>query len=89
MSKNQISKLNDLLRTTFIGGKVLTTTGIHQLPDDVQEDIITKVRTFDEFTEDNDPYGEHDFGAFQQASAGKIFWKIDYYAPNMEQGSED
>ncbi|MBM1691629.1 DUF3768 domain-containing protein [Sulfitobacter geojensis] len=89
MSKNNISQLNDLLRTTFIGGKVLTTPGIHQLPDDVQEDIITKVRTFDEFTEDNDPYGEHDFGAFQQANAGKIFWKIDYYAPNMEQGSED
>lgn len=34
--------------------------------------------TFDTFTADNDPYGEHDFGAFD-AGGEKIFWKIDYY----------
>jgi len=89
MTKYTIPELNDLLRTTFIGGKILTTIGINQLPAEVQENIITKVCTFDNFTEDNDPYGEHDFGAFEQLGAGKIFWKIDYYAPDMERGSED
>lgn len=89
MTKPTIPQLNDLLRTTFIGGKTLTTVGINQLPAEVQEDIITRVRTFKDFSEDNDPYGEHDFGAFEQSGAGKIFWKIDYYAPDMERGSED
>ena len=89
MAKHTISELNDLLRNTFIGGKVLTTTGIQELPAEVREDILTKVRTFDDFSEDNDPYNEHDFGAFTQSGAGKIFWKIDYYAPDMMHGSED
>ncbi len=43
---------------------------------------------FDSFTEDNDPHGEHDFGAFEHAGQ-RIFWKIDYYAPDMEHGSEN
>jgi hypothetical protein len=42
----------------------------------------------DSFTEDNDPHGEHDFGAFEHEGA-RIFWKIDYYAPDMEHGSEN
>jgi hypothetical protein len=45
-------------------------------------------RIFDSFTPDNDPYGEHDFGAFEHEGQ-RIFWKIDYYAPDMEHGSED
>ena len=89
MAKHTISDLNDLLRQTFIGGKVLITQGISNLSDEVQESVVTKVRSFSEFTEDNDPYGEHDFGAFNHTEAGKIFWKIDYYAPDMECGSED
>jgi Protein of unknown function (DUF3768) len=53
-----------------------------------QAAILSKVMEHDEFTDDNDPHGEHDFGAFDHA--GKlIFWKIDYYDPSMESGSED
>ena len=36
------------------------------------------VASFAAFTEDNDPYGEHDFGAFH-LSGDKLFWKIDTY----------
>ena len=89
MSTNTIAKLNDLLRTTFIGGQIVMTAGIAALPPEVQEDIVTKVRTFNDFSEDNDPYGERDFGAFDQSGAGKIFWKIDYYDRTLEQGSPD
>ena len=89
MSTNTIAKLNDLLRTTFIGGQIVMTAGIAALPPEVQEDIVTKVRTFNDFSEDNDPYGERDFGAFDQSGAGKVFWKIDYYDKAMEYGSED
>jgi hypothetical protein len=41
-----------------------------------------------EFTDDNDPYGEHDFGSFGLCNR-KFFWKIDYYDPQLEYGSED
>jgi hypothetical protein len=37
---------------------------------------------------DNDPQGERDFGAFEH-NGDRIFWKIDYYAHDMEHGSED
>ena len=36
----------------------------------------------------HDPEGEHDFGAFEHGGA-RFFWKIDYYTPDMEHGSED
>lgn len=62
MSKNNISQLNDLLRTTFFGGKILLTGGVGALPDEVRNEIMGKVRAFDDFSEDSDPYGEHDFG---------------------------
>ena len=49
---------------------------------------MTMVSAFDSFTEDNDPYGEHDFGSID-CLGKKLFWKIDCYAPNMESGSPD
>lgn len=84
-----IADLNDLLRMTFIGGRVMMTSGIDALPFPVRESILGRVRTFDAFSEDNDPYGEHDFGSFEQEGAGRIFWKIDYYDPTLTGGSED
>ncbi len=50
--------------------------------------VVELVRAFDNFTQDNDPYGEHDFGSFEY-QAQTIFWKIDYYALDMQHGSED
>lgn len=40
--------------------------------------ILNKVRTFKDFNEGDDPYDEHDFGAFD-FKGKKIFWKIDNY----------
>jgi hypothetical protein len=88
-SSPSITKLNDVLRTTFLTGRVILTEGIASLSETQQEDIITKVRTFDAFCEDNDPYGEHDFGAFDQEGVGKIFWKIDYYDVDYHWHSPD
>jgi hypothetical protein len=84
----RIAFLNDNFRKTFIGGKTLITRGVAALPEQDQADILEKVRTFDAFTEDNDPYREHDFGAFEH-NGQKIFWKIDYYDPSMQFGSEN
>lgn len=85
----RIAKLNDLCRTApGIGGRWVQTEGIRALPAADQSAIREKVETFRKFTEDNDPYGERNFGAFTH-NGEKIFWKIDYYAPDMEHGSED
>jgi hypothetical protein len=41
-------------------------------------DIVTLVKVFNSFNEDNNPWEERDFGSFVY-SEQKIFWKIDYY----------
>jgi hypothetical protein len=72
-----------------IPGRAFATAGVSALPVAAQLLIWSKVASFAEFTEDNDPYGEHDFGAFEFPGAGRIFWKIDYYADStMQWGSE-
>ena len=40
--------------------------------------VIEEVRQFRDFSEDNDPYGERDFGSFAWGCE-TIYWKIDYY----------
>lgn len=84
-----IDELNDLLRTTFLTGTVILTPGIRALPDAVREEVITKVRTFDDFHPDNDPHGEHDFGSISDPDAGTVFWKIDYYDRDLRFESPD
>jgi Protein of unknown function (DUF3768) len=71
-----------------VGGRVFHTQGIAALPPLVQFAILKKVELFDSFTEGNDPHGEHDFGAFEHEGQ-HIFWKISYYASDMEHGSEN
>jgi hypothetical protein len=71
-----------------VQGQMLMTPGISQLP---PEDIIAvwaRVRDFNDFSEGNDPYAEHDFGAFDHGGQ-KFFWKIDYYDTDFSSGSED
>ena len=41
-----IRQLNDRLRATFIGGRLLLTSGIQALPQADREAIVTKVREF-------------------------------------------
>jgi len=88
MSTERTRELNDALRTTMTGGKVFITTGVDALPSDVKAMAIRKVATFSDFTADNDPHGEHDFGSFELIGR-KFFWKIDYYDLAMEFGSDD
>src|SRR5712691_2712057 len=88
MSAEKIRALNDAFRTTMIGGRVMMTTGVDALPSDVKAMVIRRVATFSDFSPDNDPHGEHDFGNFTLAGR-KFFWKIDAYDADMRFGSED
>lgn len=67
---------------------MLLTRGIADLPEAHRTAIIARVQAFSDFSEDNDPYREHDFGAFDY-DGHNILWKIDYYDRAMEYGSPD
>jgi hypothetical protein len=73
-----IRSLNDEARHHFTDGRVVLTRGIAALPEKEQAEILDRVCKFEDFTPDNDPYGEHDFGAFEY-NGEPIFWKIDLY----------
>lgn len=93
MSNQTIAALNDQLRALIpLAPKTLgactVTQGVLALSATTIAQVYTRVRTFSEFTEDNDPYGEHDFGSFE-IDDQKFFWKIDYYDLNLEFASED
>jgi hypothetical protein len=60
-----IAELNDAFRKSLFGGNVYLTRGISALSIAAQNEIVGRVRTFDAFGPDNDPYGEHDFGSFE------------------------
>jgi Protein of unknown function (DUF3768) len=84
----RIRVMNDNFRGTFLGGTVVLTQGVAGMPLDVKAEALLKVKRFSEFTRDNDPYGEHDFGHFEIAGE-TFYWKIDYYDPDCQNGSED
>ena len=71
----RIAVLNDRLRQTFWGGKVMMTQGVSALPEDLQLSLFLMVAEYDDFTPDNDPYGERNFGCITIAGE-KFFWKI-------------
>lgn len=93
----QIRALNDQFRTTLQGGTVLMSRGVLALGLAIQAQVLAKVRAFSAFTPDNDPWGEHDFGAFEielpDAAGGlireRIFFKIEYYDLTRAYHSDD
>lgn len=80
----KVAELNDNLRKTFTGGRVLLTIGFRTLPEDEQTEVLQKVRAFNDFTPDNDLFGEHDFGSITSNRGTQVFWKIDLYDINDE-----
>jgi hypothetical protein len=87
-ASRRIRTLNDNFRTTFIGGNVVFTQMVAELPLDFKAQAILAVQDFTAFDGDNDPHHEHDFGDFKIAGE-KYFFKIDYYNNDMSGDSED
>lgn len=83
-----IRELNDAFRGSLVGGKCVITAGVGALGPVTVSQLIEKVRQHSEFNSENDPYGEHDFGAFEHAGI-RFFWKIDYFDASLVSGSED
>ncbi|MEI6478171.1 MAG: DUF3768 domain-containing protein [bacterium] len=66
---SKVAQLNDSFRKSGFG--VTVTPGIQDLPDMLR--LLEEVRLFSDFSEDNDPYGEHDFGTIRWGCE-KVFW---------------
>jgi hypothetical protein len=84
----RIQQLNDEFRQRLTGGIAVMTPGVAALGSAAVERIVKTVQVFDDFCHDNDPWQEHDFGAFD-AEGEKIFFKIDYYDGALSVHSPD
>jgi len=88
-TRKKIAELNDQFRMTGVGGKIVLTQGVANLGEDMVIKIILALRGFADWGQENDPWGEHDFGVIKLAEARKVYFKIDYYDTRMEYGSDD
>ena len=74
----RIRALNDELRKTGAGGKTYLTRGILSKDADFSAKATAAVRSFDAFTNDNDPWQEHDCATLD-VDGETIIFKIDLY----------
>ena len=86
----QIRILNDRLRQNIETGvaTAVITIGVAALGDEAVTRIVKTIAVYDDFCHENDPYEEHDFGAFE-AEGHTIFFKIDYYDQTLTYHSDD
>ena len=75
-----IAMLNDKFRKGR--ANFMLTSGVQSVEN--LQGLIEAVREFDDFNDDNDPYGEHDFGRIDWIG-DKVFWKIDYYNQTLDE----
>ena len=83
-----LRRLNDSFRRTFADGHVVPTRGVMLLDPVDWRTLFQAVRDFDSFDPEDDPHGEHDFGALAFKGV-RYFWKIDYYDLDLRHASPD
>jgi len=84
-----IAALNDQFRhgdRTL--GEYNATATVASLPPEKLRALTQSIAAFDDFTPDNDPHGEHDFGVIE-LDGDRYFWKIDYYDRDFKFRSSD
>ncbi|WP_252734034.1 DUF3768 domain-containing protein [Paracoccus marinaquae] len=91
----EIARQNDLFRLGLVEGmpagmtgRVFMTPGIANRGPVFQSLCLVAVATFSDFTEDNDPYGDHGFAALT-VNEVRIYFKIDLYDETCAFGSEE
>ena len=94
-----IRRLNDAARSNpGTASSANVTLGFQSLPDADRFAALAAIVGFSRFDGDNDPYGEHDFGAVYRLTTGgwtqerpkdektiaeTVFWKVDLYDPGL------
>lgn len=56
MNTEKIKHLNDNLRKTFANGKIVITPGVRALGLNKQQQLFSKVKSFDNFSKDKRPF---------------------------------
>jgi hypothetical protein len=92
-----IAEHNDRFRNTWgadftISGQIVMTQAVAALCPAWMARMMQAIQHFDDFTEDNDPYGDHSFGSVEITigdDTKTIWFKIDLYDLNLEYGAED
>lgn len=69
-------------------GTVVVTSGVSDRGRDFVTNAIMAAAFDTAFSEDNDPWGTHDFGTVT-VQGEKLYWKIDYFDAAREYGSDD
>ena len=87
-SPASIARLNDMLRTKGIGGEIYATPGVINLSHSMRARVLKAITQFSEFSENNDPYNEHDFGKVE-VEGESFFFKIDAYDLNLQFASDN
>jgi Protein of unknown function (DUF3768) len=103
VSSEAIAHLNDQLRANIFTyqsarssarwNRVVLTPGIAALAEEAKlRPVLEAVKDFNDFSQDNDPYCEHDYGRVEAESLKlneAVMWKIDYYDRALESLSEN
>lgn len=87
-ASDAVRALNDQLRTTGQGGRVLVTRGLIARGKAQVALALATVALFSAFDELNDPYGEHD-AAVVELGPDTILFKIDYFDRDLRGHSPD
>ena len=77
-TNTRIRILNDKLRRTGEGGEIYLTRGIAALEAPMRAAVLDVVRTFDDWSDDNDPWQQHDCAMFV-VDGMRMMFKIDLY----------
>lgn len=91
----EIANQNDDFRKSLAGfvtdlsGSIVCTQAVSALDTATRIQLISQVAFFSDFSDDNDPNAEREFGSIDLNSE-KYFWKIDYYSDvSVKFGSEE
>ncbi|KJZ17913.1 DUF3768 domain-containing protein [Loktanella sp. S4079] len=92
----EIARQNDEFRRSYgqtprVPGQIVMTQGVAAFDALVLMNIQSAIILFNAFSNDNDPYGLHDFGEITVKVSGvdtKVWFKIDLYDVNYDAGSE-
>lgn len=85
-----IAQINDHFRQKWNDplGKIVFSSQVAALSPQERVQISRSVRLFSDFSQDNDPYDEHNFGTVS-CRGEKYFWKFDYFDENYKFASDD
>lgn len=84
-----IPGLSQKLRDEGCHFQIVMTRGFRAfIEENDKTEVIMAIALFDDFTQYNDPYGEHDF-ILLKYQGQSLYAKFDYYDRSLEYGSPD